>query len=120
MDSHIPMLLGVAVACIVALRCGFGWHNIEKAMVWGITNGLPAMIILLLVGILIGIWILAGVVPSLICYSLEVMSPQWFLPSALVICAIASLATGTSWGTTGTIGIALMGVGAGLGLPLPV
>jgi NhaC family Na+:H+ antiporter len=120
MDPHIPMLLGVVVSSLVALRCGFGWQNIEKAMVWGITNGLPAMIILLLVGILIGTWILAGVVPSLIYYGLEILSPQWFLPSALVICAITSLATGTSWGTTGTIGIALMGVGSGLGLPLPV
>lgn len=120
MDPHIPMLLGVVVSCVVALRCGLHWDDIQDGMVKGITNGLPAMIILLLVGVLIGIWILAGVVPSLIYYGLQILSPQWFLPSALLICAITSLATGTSWGTTGTIGIALMGVGSGLGLPLPM
>ncbi|MEO1089876.1 MAG: Na+/H+ antiporter NhaC [Pseudomonadota bacterium] len=120
MDPHIPMLLGVIVASIVALRCGFSWDVVQEGMVKGIANALPAMIILLIVGVLIGVWILAGVVPTIIYYGLEVLSPEIFLPTALVICAISSLATGTSWGTTGTIGVALMGVGAGLGLPLPV
>ncbi|MEM7023890.1 MAG: Na+/H+ antiporter NhaC [Pseudomonadota bacterium] len=120
MDPHIPMLLGVIVASIVALRCGFHWDVIQDGMVRGISNALPAMIILLIVGVLIGVWILAGVVPTLIYYGLKILSPQVFLPTALIICAITSLATGTSWGTTGTIGVALMGVGGGLGLPLPL
>ena len=120
MDPHIPMLLGVIVASIVALRCGFPWDIIQEGMVKGIANALPAMIILLIVGVLIGIWILAGVVPTLIYYGLKILSPEIFLPAALIICAITSTATGTSWGTTGTIGVALMGVGAGLGLPLPI
>jgi Na+:H+ antiporter, NhaC family len=120
MDPHIPMLLGIVVCAGIALRCGFPWNDIEKGMIWGITHGLQAVIILLLVGVLIGIWILSGVVPTIIYYGLELLSPEMFLPSALVICAITSLATGTSWGTTGTIGIALMGVGQGLGLPLPI
>ncbi|MEM7026249.1 MAG: Na+/H+ antiporter NhaC, partial [Pseudomonadota bacterium] len=120
MDPHIPMLLGVIVASIVALRCGFHWDVVQDGMVKGIANALPAMIILLIVGVLIGIWILAGVVPTLIYYGLMLLSPSVFLPAALIICAITSTATGTSWGTTGTIGVALMGVGAGLGLPLPV
>jgi NhaC family Na+:H+ antiporter len=120
MDPHIPMLFGVFVASIVALRCGFSWATVQEGMVQGITNALPAMIILMIVGILIGLWILAGVVPTLIYYGLWLLSPAIFLPTALIICAITSLATGTSWGTTGTIGVALMGVGAGLGLPLPL
>ena len=120
MDPHIPMLLGVIVASIVALRCGFRWEVVQEGMVNGIANALPAMIILMIVGVLIGVWILAGVVPTLIYYGLLTLSPQIFLPTALLICAITSLATGTSWGTTGTIGVALMGVGAGLGLPLPI
>lgn len=120
MDPHIPMLLGVFVASVVALRCGFRWDVIQDGMVKGISNALPAMIILMVVGILIGVWILAGVVPTLIYYGLKILSPGVFLPAALIICAITSLATGTSWGTSGTIGVALMGVGAGLGLPLPV
>ena len=120
MDPHIPMLLGVIVASIVALRCRFPWQAIQDGMVAGIANALPAMIILLIVGVLIGVWILAGVVPTLIYYGLKTLSAEVFLPTALIICAITSLATGTSWGTTGTIGVALMGVGAGLGLPLPL
>ena len=120
LDPQVPMLLGVVVSSIVALRCGFSWQNIQDGMVRGITNALPAMIILLVVGILIGIWILAGVVPTLIYYGLTFMSPAIFLPATLIICAITSLATGTSWGTSGTIGVALMGIGAGLGFPLPL
>ncbi len=120
LDPQIPMLLGVIVSSVVALRCGFSWQNIQNGMVRGITNALPAMIILLVVGILIGVWILAGVVPTLIYYGLQFMSPSIFLPATLLICAITSLATGTSWGTAGTIGVALMGIGAGLGFPLPI
>ncbi len=120
LDPHIPMLLGVMVAAIVALRCGFSWQNIQNGMVRGIANALPATIILIIVGILIGVWILAGVVPTLIYYGLQMLSPAVFLPATLLICALTSLATGTSWGTTGTVGVALMGVGAGLGFPLPL
>ncbi len=120
LDPHIPMLLGVLVASVVGLKCGFSWQNIQNGMVRGITNALPATIILIIVGIMIGVWILAGVVPTLIFYGLTILSPAIFLPATVIICALTSLATGTSWGTTGTIGVALMGVGAGLGFPLPV
>ncbi len=120
LDPHIPMLLGVLVASIVGLKCGFSWQNIQNGMVRGITNALPATIILIIVGIMIGVWILAGVVPTLIFYGLTILSPAIFLPATVIICALTSLATGTSWGTTGTIGVALMGVGAGLGFPLPL
>ena len=120
LDPQIPMLLGVIVASIVALRCGFKWETIQEGMIRGIANALPAMIILIVVGILIGVWILAGVVPTLIYYGLEVLSPKIFLPATVAICALTALATGTSWGTTGTIGVALIGVGSGLGFPLPL
>ncbi|WP_339115096.1 Na+/H+ antiporter NhaC [Thioclava sp. GXIMD2076] len=120
LDPQIPMLLGVIMASLIGWRCGYSWGDIQDGMVKGITNALPAMIILLVVGILIGVWILAGVVPTLIYYGLDLLSPSIFLPATVVICAIASVATGTSWGTSGTIGVALMGVGGGLGFPLPV
>ncbi|MDD1780045.1 Na+/H+ antiporter NhaC [Enterovibrio sp. ZSDZ35] len=120
LDPQVPMMLGVVVASIVALRCGFAWKDIQGGMISGIHNALPAMIILMIVGSLIGVWILAGVVPTLIFYGLKVLAPEVFLPACVIICAITSLATGTSWGTTGTIGVALMGVGGGLGFPLPI
>ncbi len=120
LSPHIPMLAGVAVASLVAAYCGNSWDTIQNGMIKGITHALPSIIILMLVGILIGLWIIGGVVPTLVFYGLKIFSPGIFLVAAAVICAIASSATGTSWGTTGTIGVALMGVGAGLGIPLPI
>jgi NhaC family Na+:H+ antiporter len=89
-------------------------------MLNGITNSLQAIVILAIIGILIGVWILSGVVPTLLYYGLKILHPKIFLPATLIICSITSLATGSSWGTSGTIGIALIGIGDGLGFPLPV
>ncbi len=119
-DPHVPILIGVLVAAVIGLRAGFGWKAIETGMLNGITNSLQALVILLIIGILIGVWILSGVVPTLLYYGLKILHPTIFLPAALIICSITSLATGSSWGTSGTIGIALIGIGEGLGFPLPV
>ncbi len=119
-DAHVPILLGVFVAAVIGLRAGFSWKDIESGMLNGITNSLQAIVILCIIGILIGVWILSGVVPTLLYYGLKILHPSIFLPAALIICSITSLATGTSWGTTGTIGIALIGIGGGLGFPLPL
>jgi NhaC family Na+:H+ antiporter len=105
---------------VIGLRAGYSWKEIETGMLNGITNSLQAIVILLIIGILIGVWILSGVVPTMLYYGLKILHPKIFLAAALIICSITSLATGTSWGTTGTIGIALIGIGAGLGFPLPV
>lgn len=78
------------------------------------------MLIFILIGAVIGSWIDAGTVPALIYYGLEFASAQYFLPATLVICSLTSLVTGTSWGTVGTVGLALTGIGAGLDLPLPL
>jgi len=119
-DAHVPILLGVFVAALIGLRAGYSWKDIETGMLNGITNSLQAIVILEIIGILIGVWILSGVVPTLLYYGLKVMHPSIFLPATLIICSITSIATGTSWGTSGTIGIALIGIGAGLGFPLPI
>ncbi|MFT6310464.1 MAG: NhaC family Na+:H+ antiporter [Porticoccus sp.] len=117
---QVPLLMGLVVACIVAWRCGYNWDAIEQGMINGVTRSIPAIMIFILIGMMIGIWIIAGVVPTMLFYGLKVLSPEIFLPSALIICAITSVATGSSWGTSGTIGVAMVGIGSGLGLPLPV
>ena len=119
-DPQVPILLGVLVAAIIGLRAGYSWKDIETGMLNGITNSLQAIVILAIIGILIGVWIVSGVVPTLLYYGLKILHPKIFLPAALLICSITSLATGSSWGTTGTIGIALIGIGEGLGFPLPL
>jgi NhaC family Na+:H+ antiporter len=119
-DAHVPILIGVLVAALVGLRAGFSWKDIETGMLNGITNSLQAIVILGIIGILIGVWIMSGVVPTLLYYGLKILHPKIFLPATLIICSITSLATGTSWGTAGTIGIALIGIGSGLGFPLPI
>jgi NhaC family Na+:H+ antiporter len=110
-------LLGVFVAAVIGLRAGFSWKEVETGMLNGITNSLQAIVILAIIGILIGVWILSGVVPTLLYYGLKILHPKIFLPATLIICSITSLATGSSWGTSGTIGIALIGIGDGLGFP---
>ena len=119
-DPHIPMFAGVIAAAVMALILGYDWEFIEKSMKDGIYRALQAVMILAIIGILIGVWITAGVVPSMIYYGLKLISPKVFLIAALLICSITSLATGTSWGTMGTMGLALMGIAHGLGIPLPM
>ena len=119
-DPHIPMLLGVFVAAVIAYNVGYDWDTIQKGMLKGIANSLQAIVILCVIGILIGVWISSGVVPTLLYYGLKVLHPKIFLPATVIICSVCSLATGTSWGTTGTLGIALIGIGKGLGFPMPI
>jgi len=116
-DPHVPLMMGSLFASIIALKVGYKWKDIEMGMMQGITQALQAIVILAIIGVLIGVWIEAGVVPSMIYYGLMIISPKFFLVATLLICSIVSLATGTSWGTMGTMGIALMGIGAGLGIP---
>lgn len=119
-NPHIPMLIGTAFAALMALKIGYSWKEIEDSMYKGISQALQAIIILAIIGVLIGVWLLSGVVPTMVYYGLMVLTPKTFLVATLIICSITSLATGTSWGTAGTIGIALMGVAIGLGIPAPI
>ena len=115
-DPHVPMFIGVMVAALMAMHLGYKWDEIEKAMLDGIYKALQSVCILIIVGILIGVWIDSGVVPTMIYYGLQILKPSIFFVAALLICSITSLATGTSWGTMGTMGVALMGIGYGLGM----
>ena len=117
-DPHIPMFVGVIIAAIMAMVLGYKWSDIEKMMIDGIGKAMQSILILAIVGMMIGAWLLSGTIPTMIYYGLKLLSPKIFLVAAVLICSITSLATGTSWGTMGTMGLALIGIGAGLGMPV--
>jgi len=119
-SPHLPLIGGSIVAAFMGLYLGFSWKDIEKGIVHGIVVALQAILILMVIGILIGAWIIGGIVPTMIYYGLKILSPSIFLLATTVICALVSLATGSSWSTAGTVGVALVGVGQGLGIPLPM
>lgn len=116
---HIPMLFGAALAGAMAMISGKSWEEVEDGMIKGIGNSLSSLVILLLIGVLMGVWILDGVVPAMVYYGLSIISPTVFLPSAMVLCALLSMVVG-SWGTVGTIGLALAGLSQAMDIPLPV
>lgn len=112
------LLIGAStIAGVIAARLGHGWADLQEGIVEGIAKALPAVLILLSVGALIGTWIAAGTIPLLVRLGLQTISPRFFLVTACVLCSFISLFTGTSWGTVGTMGIALMGIAGGLGIP---
>jgi NhaC family Na+:H+ antiporter len=120
-DAHIPIVVSTVVVCCVGLIVlKKPWAEIEEGCLNSIVVGLKAMVILMIIGMIIGIWIQSGIVPTLIYFGLSILSPSIFLLATLLICSIVSLATGSSWTTSGTVGVALMGIGYGLGIPAPL
>ncbi len=120
-DPHIPILIGSAVGALIAVYVlGYKWEEIEKGIFNAINGVMQAILILAIIGMLIGTWIAGGIVPTLIYYGLQILSPTFFLAASVVLCSIVSLATGSSWTTAGTVGVALIGVGQGLGVSIPL
>ncbi|OBY26092.1 Na+/H+ antiporter NhaC [Leisingera sp. JC1] len=115
---HIPLAIGIAITALVGLKLGHKWDNIEEGVFHVINISLPSVSILITVGMIVGIWIASGTVPTLIYYGLKILSPELFLAAGMVLCSIVSVSLGTSWGTVGTVGLALMGIGAGFGIPM--
>ncbi|MGY6587300.1 MAG: Na+/H+ antiporter NhaC [Wenzhouxiangella sp.] len=112
--NQIALLIAAGIAILIAFANGYRWKTIEKGIVRGISVALGAILIILTVGALIGTWLLAGIVPTLIYFGLELLSPQWFYAASCLICAIVALSIGSSWTTAATIGVALIGVAAGM------
>lgn len=120
-SPHIPLFTSAIVAALVGMFVlKVKWSEIEEGIVDTIKMSMGAIIILMIIGMVIGTWILSGVVPTMIFYGLKILSPQIFLFATLIMCSIVSLATGSSWTTAGTVGIALMGIGMSLNIPAPV
>jgi NhaC family Na+:H+ antiporter len=116
--SHIPLILGAAVASGMAAYLGYPWKEIQDGLVKGIALAMGAILILMVIGILIGTWMLSGIVPAMIYYGLQLISPSIFLVTTCIICAIVSISTGSSWSTAGTVGVALIGIGAAMSIPV--
>jgi NhaC family Na+:H+ antiporter len=114
--TQIVLILGAAIAAIIAIRNGHNWADLQIAMIGGISTAMGAILILLAVGALIGTWLMSGTVPALIYYGLELLDPRYFFVATCLICSIAALATGSSWTVAGTLGVALIGVAMGLSL----
>jgi len=114
--NQIALLLASGVAGIISFRLGFNWIEIEHSIVKSISSAMAAMLILLAIGSLSGTWLLSGIVPSMIYYGLKILNPTIFLVAACVVCSIVSMATGSSWSTVATVGIALLGIGKALNI----
>lgn len=114
--NQIALILSAAIAVLIGLFNGQTWKELEAGIVDGISLAMGAMLILLMVGSLIGTWILAGTVPTMIYYGLQILSPDYFYVASCIICAIVAVSIGSSWTTAGTVGIGLIGISQGLGL----
>jgi len=117
---HGVLLIGVVWVVLNCIPLGASLPNIREAMRMGMDRAMPAMFIFLMIGVVIATFILSGTVGTLIYYGLKFMHPAIFLPAGLILCSLMSLAVGTSWGTVGTGGIVLIGIGAAMGIPLPI
>ncbi|MDB2415680.1 Na+/H+ antiporter NhaC [bacterium] len=114
--NQLALLLAASLAAIIGTRKGFKWKDILNGVSKSISSTTPAIIILLLIGSLAGTWLISGIVPTMIYYGLQIISPKIFLVAACIICAIVSLASGSSWSTIATVGIALLGIGNALNI----
>ncbi|MEQ8926198.1 MAG: Na+/H+ antiporter NhaC [Fulvivirga sp.] len=114
--NQMGLIFAATFAGILSIRLNYRWEEILDGIVKSISSAMSAILILLMIGSLAGTWLISGVVPAMIYYGLEILNPSIFLFAACVSSAVVSLATGSSWSTAATMGIALMGIGQALGL----
>jgi NhaC family Na+:H+ antiporter len=117
-SNQFVLLLGAAVAAIVGFFNKVSYASMIESVAGNLKSTTGAILILLMVGSLAGTWLISGIIPAMIYYGLQILNPTIFLPATVIICAVISLATGSSWTTSATVGIALIGIGGTLGLPL--
>ncbi len=115
-SNQIALLLSASIAGGMAIKLGVTWNRVIKHIVNSISSAMSSILILLLIGALAGTWLISGIVPVMIYYGLQILNPTIFLVAACIVCAMVSLATGSSWSTVATVGIALLGIGQTLGM----
>ncbi|MEG1603542.1 MAG: Na+/H+ antiporter NhaC [Cloacibacillus sp.] len=117
-DVHAPIvMIAVVIALVGYFYLHYSYKELEAAAVDSIMAAIPSCMILMLVGMLVGLWIKSGIIPGLIYYGLGILSPKIFPLATMIVCSIISLSTGSSWSTMATVGVAMMGIGNGLGIP---
>ncbi len=116
----VPLLSGVVATGIIGYIFNYSWEELQEGLKEGVANALPAIFILLIVGSIIGTWILSGTIPAMIFYGLKFLSPSLFIPLAALITAIVSTTLGTSFTSIATVGIALIAVGNAMGFATPL
>jgi len=116
--AQLALITAGALSGVLAVLRGTDWELLESSVVSTVSSATIAILILLSIGALIGVWMYAGVIPTLVYYGTQILSPSIFYPSALILCAIVSMAIGSSWTTAGAVGVALMGVAEASGLSL--
>ena len=119
-SNQIALLLAATVAGIIVRRNGQKWDTTRDQVVKTIGSAMPSMLILLLIGSLAGTWMVSGIVPALIYYGLDIINPQLFLVTAVIVSGVVSVSTGSSWSTIATIGVALLGIGKAIGISDPI
>lgn len=117
---HVLLFICLMWTAVNAQLLGYDFPAIRQMMSTGISRALPAIYIFLLIGLVIAAFMRSGTVAALIYHGLNLLSPAWFLSAGLVLCSVMSVATGTSWGTVGTLGVVLIGIGSAMGIPLPL
>ena len=117
---HGILAIVLCLACIIAMLNGYKWSYLQSAMINKISSSMEAVLIFITVGMLVAMWISGGIVQAMIYYGLKILSPQIFLVASCLLCAIVAIATGSSWTTAGTIGVALMGIGVTMGISAPM
>jgi len=115
-SNQFILLLGAAVAAVVGVFNKVSYRQMIDEVAENLKTATAALLILLMVGALAGTWLISGIIPTMIYYGLQILNPNFFLVACVLICAVISIATGSSWTTSATVGIALIGIGETLGI----
>ena len=118
--NQIALILAACIAILIGYKNGYSWNQMERGIIKSIGVATGALLILFTVGSLIGTWILAGTVPTMIYYGMQILHPQYFYAASCILCAVVAISIGSSWTVAGTIGIALIGIASAMGLDVNI
>lgn len=119
-DGMLVLITAALIGGVFAKILGHKWTDMAGEIARRVGDAFPALMVLLATGLMVGSWMVAGIIPMMIYYGLQLISPEYLLPASFVACVIVSIVTGTSWGTAATLGVAIIGIATGLGVPLPM